>query len=188
MKLWGIAIGLAALAVGACASVGNDVLRTQDAKGVDQAIIDGKTTRSQVEAMYGPPNATSYASAQSEIWVYRWARSTSRPENFIPYVGILVAGNDVQKKELVILFNEQNIVTRHSMRETNETVRRNLLSSSSSTSGVAQPPPATPPSNTPASGAPTDASVTTPAPSNDAGSTGQPVPVAPGSGMSRSRL
>src|SRR5260370_27355433 len=84
MKFWGSAAMLAALSVGACASAGNDVLRTQDAKAVDQNIMDGKTTRSEVESMYGAPTATSSASAQSENWVYRWSRATCRPENFVP--------------------------------------------------------------------------------------------------------
>jgi hypothetical protein len=174
MKFWGSAAMLAALSVGACASAGNDVLRTQDAKAVDQNIIDGKTTRSEVESMYGAPTSTSFANTQNEIWIYRWSRATSRPENFIPYVGLLVASNDVQKKELVILFNEQNIVVRHSMRETNETVRRNLLSSSNSTPGAAQPSPATPPTNASPSAAPTDSSVSVPSPASGGGSASQP--------------
>jgi hypothetical protein len=149
----GAAALAAAVMIAGCGSVGNDVLRTQDAKAVNQNIIDGKTTRSEVESMYGSPDGTSFASAQSEIWVYRWSRFTSRPENFIPYVGLFVASNDVQKKELVILFNDQNVVIKHSMRETNETVRRNLVSSSSPTSRAAQPPPTMPPAaETPAGG------------------------------------
>jgi hypothetical protein len=162
MKVWGSAAILAALSVGACASGGNDVLRTQDARAVDRVIIDGKTTRSQVQGMYGAPTSASFASAQNEIWTYRWSRSTSHPENFIPLVGSLMASDDVQSKELVILFNEQNIVVRHSLRETNQTVRRNLLSSSSSMPGAAQPLPAAPPNNPSPSAAPTDSSVTVP--------------------------
>jgi hypothetical protein len=144
MKFWGSAAIWAALFVGACASGGNDVLRTQDATAVNQNIVDGKTTRGEVERIYGFPTATSFADSRSEIWVYRWGRSTSHPENFIPIVGGLVASNDVQKKELVIIFNDQNIVARHSMRETSETVRSNLLSSSSSnpaSSGLNALPP-----------------------------------------------
>ena len=156
MKDWGSAAMLAALSVGACASHGNDILRTQDARAVDRVIHDGRTTRSQVQGMYGAPTETSFANAQNEIWIYRWSRETARPENFVPYVGFLVASNDVQKKELVLLFNEQNIVVRHSMRETNETVRRNFLSSSSSTPGAAQPSPAPRPTNASPGAAPTD--------------------------------
>jgi hypothetical protein len=156
MKVWGSVALLAALSLGACDSTGNDVLRTQDARAVDRVIHDGKTTRSQVEGMYGAPTETSFANSQNEIWTYRWSRSTAHPENFIPLVGGLVASKDVQTKELVILFNEQNVVVRHSMRDTNQTVRRNLLSSSSSTPRATQPSPAPPPANASPGAAPTD--------------------------------
>ena len=115
-----LAAVLLTMAVAGCASGGNEVLRAQDANAVDRNIVDGKTTRSDVERLYGPPNATSFANAQNDIWIYRWARSTARAENFIPYVGAFVGGSDVQKKELVILFNEQNMVVRHSMRDSTE--------------------------------------------------------------------
>ena len=126
------------IALGACASAGNDVLRQQDANTVNQTIIDGRTTRADVERIYGPPSTTSFTDAQNEIWTYRWARSTAKTENFIPYVGAFVGGADVQKKELVILFNAQNVVVRHSMRETNEAVRRNLSASASTTGNPPQ--------------------------------------------------
>src|SRR5215471_1240607 len=128
VRLIGAVLLLAGL--GACASSGNEVLRGQDAKAVDQFIVDGRTTRSEVERIYGSPNATSFANDQSDIWIYRWSRSTARPENFVPYVGAFVGGADVQRKELVILFNAQSVVVRHSMRDSTDTVRRNLASSS----------------------------------------------------------
>jgi hypothetical protein len=126
------------IALGACASSGNDVLRQQDANAVNQTIIDGRTTRADVERIYGPPTTTSFADAQNEIWTYRWGRATARAENFIPYVGAFVGGADVQKKELVILFNAQNVVVRHSMREMNDAVRRNLSAQASTTGNTPQ--------------------------------------------------
>jgi outer membrane protein assembly factor BamE (lipoprotein component of BamABCDE complex) len=160
------ALVMAAVATTGCASSGNDVLRSQDANAVDLNIIDGKTTRSEVERLYGPPNATSFANAQNDIWIYRWTRSTAKAENFIPYAGAFVGGRDIQQKELVILFNEQNVVIRHSMRDSTNSIRRNLSSSSSPTPSPARisTSPAPPP--------------TTPA----------PAPIAPSSGLSRSRL
>ncbi len=126
------------MAVAGCASGGNEVLRAQDANAVDQNIIDGKTMRSEVERLYGPPNATSFANAQTDIWIYRWVRSTPKAENFFPYVGAFVGGRDIQKKELVILFNEQNVVVRHSMQDSTDSIRRNLSSSSSPTPSQGQ--------------------------------------------------
>jgi outer membrane protein assembly factor BamE (lipoprotein component of BamABCDE complex) len=136
--VWVAAAALLTAALAGCASGGNDVLRSQDANAVDQNIIDGKTTRSEVQRIYGPPNATSFANAQTDIWIYRWVRSTAKAENFIPYVGAFVGGRDVQQKELVILFNDQNVVARHSMRDSTDSIRRNLSSSSSPTPSAAQ--------------------------------------------------
>ncbi len=133
-RLW-LASVLATTAVVAagCASGGNEVLRTQDANTVNQLIVDGRTNRSDVERIYGPPTATSFANAQNDIWIYRWMRKTAKAENFVPYVGAFVGGADIQKKELTILFNEQNVVVRHSMRDSTEEIRRNLSASSSPT-------------------------------------------------------
>jgi hypothetical protein len=135
--IWVVA-ALLTMAVAGCASGGNEVLRMQDAHAVDQNVVDGRTTRSEVERLYGPPNATSFANAQTDIWIYRWVRTTPKAENFIPYVGAFVGGRDIQKKELVILFNEQNMVVRHSMRDSTDSIRRNLSSSSSPTPSAAQ--------------------------------------------------
>jgi hypothetical protein len=57
---------VAALATSGCSS-GNDVLGTQDANAVNLNIVDGRTTRPEIERIYGPPTATS---AQNEIWIY----------------------------------------------------------------------------------------------------------------------
>ena len=185
------ALVTAAVVTTGCASGGNEVLRSQDANAVDLNIIDGKTTRSDVERIYGPPNATSFANAQTDIWIYRWARSTAKAENFIPYVGAFVGGRDVQTKELVILFNEQNVVVRHSMRDSTNSIRRNLSSSSSPTpspAGISTSP--APPSTTPAPATPAPPAAATPsrpAPST-AGEGPAPAPIAPSSGLSRSRL
>ena len=82
--VWVAAAALLTAALAGCASGGNEVLRSQDANAVDQNIIDGRTTRSEVERIYGPPNATSFANAQTDIWIYRSVRSTAKAENFIP--------------------------------------------------------------------------------------------------------
>src|SRR5450631_4168666 len=183
------ALVTAALVTTGCASGGNEVLRSQDANAVDLNIIDGKTTRSEVERIYGPPNATSFANAQTDIWIYCWARSTAKAENFIPYVGAFVGGRDVQTKELVILFNEQNVVVRHSMRDSTNSIRRNLSSSSSPTpspAGISTSP--APPPTPPATPAPPAAAPPSRPASSAAGEGPVPAPIAPSSGLSRSRL
>ena len=69
-------------------AAGNDVLRTQDAVAVDRVIIDGKTTRSQIEGMYGAPTETSFANAQNEIWTYGWGRAKNASGKLHPLRGL----------------------------------------------------------------------------------------------------
>ena len=182
-----------------CASRGNEVLKAQDPTTVNQTIVDGQTTRAEVQQIYGAPAQTSFLSEKNEVWTYRWARATAQGQNFIPVVGAFMRGYDVRKKELVIVFNERNIVARHTMTDNNDTVKTSFLdsgpapaltSSGSVSPSTAVPTPAAllpPPVTTPASST-APRTVTHPAPTATSDSPGDPASVAPASGQGRSRL
>ena len=123
------AVSLLALMLGfaGCASRGNEVLKEQDTTTVNLTIIDGQTTRDEVQRIYGVPAQTTFLSEKNEVWTYRWARATAQGQNFIPVVGAFVRGYDVRKKELVIVFNDRNVVARHSMIDYNDAVKTGLL-------------------------------------------------------------
>jgi len=124
---FGAVVAVLALGLAGCASRGNEVLRAQDTSTVNQAIIDGQTTRDDVQRIYGAPAQTSFLSEKNEVWTYRWARATAQGQNFIPIVGAFTRGYDVRKKELVIVFNERNVVARHSMTDNNDSIRTGLI-------------------------------------------------------------
>jgi hypothetical protein len=44
--------------------------------------------------------------------------------NFVPIVGVFAGGNNVDKKELVILFDKNGTVTKHTMNVSKQTVQR----------------------------------------------------------------
>jgi hypothetical protein len=137
-------LGVALFVVGGCASGGNEILRNQDAATVNTLIVDNKTTRDEVLAIYGAPTVSSFLNEKNEMWTYRWARATAQGQNFIPVVGPLVRGYDTRKKELVIVFNEQSIVARHTMLDTINTVKTGLIdpgAPSSPPSGISTPSP-----------------------------------------------
>ncbi len=143
IRLLGVTL---AFILAGCASSGNEILKNQDPTTVNTLVVDNKTTRDEVLAIYGAPTVTSFLSERNEVWTYRWARATAQGQNFIPVVGPLVRGYDTRKKELVIVFNEQNVVARHSMIDTTNTVKTGLIDPggpSSSPSGVFTPPSGT---------------------------------------------
>jgi hypothetical protein len=120
--------GLAVVSIlGGCASRGNEVLRSQDLTTVNANIIDGKTTQQEVQSLYGVPVKKHFISEKNEVWTYAWARATAQGQNFIPIIGPFVRGYDVRKKELIVVFNENNVVARHTMTDINDTVKSGLI-------------------------------------------------------------
>ena len=122
-----------AFGLAGCAGRGNEVLKSQNASTVNLSIVDGKTTRDEVQRIYGGPTHSSYSSDKNEIWTYTWSHRAPQVQNFIPVVGLFTAATDIQKKQLIILFNDQNVVIKHSMTESNEAIRREFSSSATPT-------------------------------------------------------
>lgn len=151
MTIRTLMIAVVALGSAGCASRGNEVLKSQSVASVDLTIVDGRTTRQEVQAIYGAPAQISFLNEKNEIWTYRWARATAQGQNFIPIIGPFVRGYETRKKELVIVFNEQSVVARHSMIDVNDTVRTGLLDKGDAPTGSVSPTPAPPPAVAPAS-------------------------------------
>lgn len=131
----GAVVAVLALGISGCASGGNAVLANQDTTTVNQVIVDGTTTRDQVLAMYGGPNQTTFTANGHEQWTYVWAHRAPQAQSYIPIVGVFAAAVDLQEKRLIILFNEQNVVAKHSMTEAAATIKRDF----GSTPSVSQP-------------------------------------------------
>ena len=70
-----------------------------------------------------------------------WARATAQSQNFIPIVGAFARAYDVRKKELVIVFNEKNIVARHTMTDNTKVVKTGLGNTDGGSPAPVQPRP-----------------------------------------------
>lgn len=116
-------------------------MKSQDAAAVNQSIIDGQTTRDQVQLTYGQPSRVTFLSEKNEMWTYGWARASSQGQNFIPIVGALTRAYDVRAKELVVVFNEKNVVVRHAMTDNTKVVKTGLANGGSEPPAPVQPKP-----------------------------------------------
>jgi outer membrane protein assembly factor BamE (lipoprotein component of BamABCDE complex) len=114
----------AALSLSACASAGNQVLKDADAHTVSLSIINGQSTKANVQVAYGDPNDTSFTDGGNEIWKYTYAYATPMGVNFVPIVGAFAGGNNVDKKTLVILFDKAGVVVNHTMSTSHLQVKR----------------------------------------------------------------
>jgi len=112
-----ISLVCAFLILGACASVGNMALKDENEKTVAAKIVEGKTTRQQIQVIYGGPNYTTITDGGNLIWTYRYIYKTPKVADFIPIVHIFAGGENILVKELVIMFDKNDVVTKFSMQE-----------------------------------------------------------------------
>ena len=101
----------------ACASGGNQSLVGQKPTQVDGTLIKGKTTKAQVESMYGDPMETTFTNDGSLIYKYRYDDSSSLNAKTAVSVlftyGLAGVKHQGTRLELVVLFDENEIVKNH---------------------------------------------------------------------------
>ncbi|ABO60418.1 outer membrane protein assembly factor BamE (plasmid) [Burkholderia vietnamiensis] len=120
------AVLAAVIALAGCASAGNQTLRSANPSEIEQHVVKGKSTKSDVEAYLGAAESVSFTDSGLEIWQYTYAKQTSKAINFIPVVGILAGGADVDKKVLTILFNDKGVVMKSTYAASKGEIRTGL--------------------------------------------------------------
>lgn len=124
--------GCAALALCGCAASGVQVSEEQA-----QSFQIGRATYSEVVNTLGAPTVTTTQSNGARIAVYSYAAVQSRPQNFIPYVGPLVAGYDTKSSAVTFTFDARGVLTNVTSTQTGIGTGANLAS------GSGQPAPPT---------------------------------------------
>ena len=121
-----ILIATFSLGLVGCASVGNESMRNENSQSIDSKITKGTTTKEQIRSTFGNADKTSFTDSGNEIWTYVLSKATSKAINFVPIVGLFTGGADVEKKELVILFDQNSIVKNYTFSETKTEVKRGI--------------------------------------------------------------
>jgi hypothetical protein len=87
------------LVLSGCASSGNKV----DPTAISH-FENGRKSYEQVIAALGAPTTDVVASDGKRTLIYSYAEYKTRPETFIPYVGLFVGGSDVASSAVVFKF------------------------------------------------------------------------------------
>jgi outer membrane protein assembly factor BamE (lipoprotein component of BamABCDE complex) len=128
MKAVNVFLSLAiAIVLSACATSGNVNMKDQTQSSVSQRIIEGKTTKAEIIQAFGQPTTVSFTDAGNEIWTYKHSREVSHVRNFIPYVNMISSGADTTTKELVVMFNKNEVVSKYTMREIQGTANQGII-------------------------------------------------------------
>jgi outer membrane protein assembly factor BamE (lipoprotein component of BamABCDE complex) len=90
----------------------------------------GETTKAQLVALFGKPDAvtqtTSSERGDEEIWQYLYIRSVVKPETFIPFAGIFVGGADTTTAVLLLYFKPGDDVVRQLSHQNTKTSQGGL--------------------------------------------------------------
>ena len=128
MKAANIFVSLAiALGLSACATSGNVKMKDQTQSSVSQQIVEGKTTKAEIVQAFGQATTVSFTDAGNEIWTDKHSRDVSHVRNFVPYVNMISSGSDTVTKELVDMFNKNEIVSKYTMREIQGTSHQGII-------------------------------------------------------------
>lgn len=108
---------LLAFVISGCASDGNETLRHETETSVQGKIVEGKTTKVEIKSMFGSPIRTTFTDGGLEMWTYEFSKismdAVTLISVFVP-VGTSASGT---RKELVILFDTDNVTKRFVMSE-----------------------------------------------------------------------
>ena len=124
-----ISLLLAGLVVfaGCESTTGNESLRKESEASIAAKIIEGKSMKEEVRAAFGSPLTTSFTDGGLEIWNFELSKMKADAVNYIPLVGLFGATESGTKKQLVILFDENDVVKKVSMSESPVKVKTGIF-------------------------------------------------------------
>lgn len=120
--------GLTTLVIG-CASIGNEMLAEKSEQDIDVMIEQGVTTKAEIQELFGSPMEVNFTESGALTWSYWYAESTVTPGTLLVSMatrGISGTKSEGEQTQLVILFNDKDIVQRYDLSSRDYESRTNL--------------------------------------------------------------
>lgn len=119
--IFALAAVATAVALVGCASSGVQVTEQQA-----QTFQVGKSTYPEVVSVLGEPTSVTSSTNGNRVAVYSYSAVASRPQNFIPYIGPLVAGYDTKSSAVTFVFDPKGVLKETSSTQSNLGAGANL--------------------------------------------------------------
>ncbi|MGD9724778.1 MAG: hypothetical protein AB7M05_08610 [Alphaproteobacteria bacterium] len=102
-----VAVGLIAFALSGCTRSGG-VLVTEDQAAQFEK---GKATYAEVINRLGKPTTTMSFANGTKAASYSFAEAKTKPETFVPIVGLFAGGADLKTNSVTFMFNQEGVLT-----------------------------------------------------------------------------
>lgn len=124
-KIVGLIVTILILA--GCASAGNQTLKAESEGSVSEKLKEGQTTKQEVRNLFGSPSTTDFTDGGLEVWKYELVDVSADAVSYIPIVNLFGSSASGTKKELVVLFDSEDIIKRFSMSESDHEVKSGVF-------------------------------------------------------------
>jgi len=98
-----------------CASTGNESIRHESGATIKNKVVEGKTTKADIQSMFGAPTSTSFTDSGLEVWTYDFTKLSADAVSYIPVVNWFGSSATGTKKSLVVMYDSKDIVQRYSL-------------------------------------------------------------------------
>ncbi len=104
-----------------CANAGNKSMKDMDQNKIDTMIVEGQTTKQDVQKMLGSPLETNFTDGGLLIWKYYYDDTSALTAETVGSMLLTfgLAGTKAEgiRTELVILFDENDVVRKFNLSE-----------------------------------------------------------------------
>jgi outer membrane protein assembly factor BamE (lipoprotein component of BamABCDE complex) len=121
-----IAITSVLLILSGCASTAGNEQINNKFNTIKSEIKEGSTTKNYVRQSLGNPSSTSLTENGFEIWKYNYARAVPQADAYIPFARFVSSTVTVSSKEVTILFDKNDVVSKITTSEKVEDVKKGM--------------------------------------------------------------
>lgn len=118
----GLGVFLIALFMCGCATTGTRIETDKV-----QQIKEGITTEKEVIDILGSPWQKTLGSDGKTLMVYQYTKVKNRAQNFIPIVGLLAGGMDMDQQMLTVLIGKDGKVEKYTFNDSKSPINSGLL-------------------------------------------------------------
>jgi outer membrane protein assembly factor BamE (lipoprotein component of BamABCDE complex) len=125
MKKYFICVSVLFILSGCASTAGNENLNMKF-NYIKSEIKEGSTTKDQVRQSLGNPSSTNLTENGFEIWKYNYARAVPQADAYIPFARFISSTVTVSSKEVTILFDKRDVVSKITSSEKTQDVKKGL--------------------------------------------------------------